>query len=487
MERQTADFFYVLFRPKTIQLVFNTLSLILAVLILCTVLAVPIAYLIGRRDFRGSRWVTALLPLPLSIPGYVIAWSLLSMSGESGIIKDLFGFSLPSLRGLVGAALAMSFYCFPILAINMYQGFRELDPRLEEAAKTLGKSRGERFWQITLPQLWPSMLSGWILIAIYVLSDFGVPALMGFEVLASAIYTEIITSYFQDGAFALTLLSMTMTLILLVAFHTGPHRPQRRLARAADLARPYSIGNNTAWFIVFFSLAPVFATPLVSLGYWLGQPSTWETFGTYNYLVPALFGTLQFALPGTILGSLLALAVGLISRYLKGWIHELPGRVLLLLYSLPGTALALCWAVFYLQLFRPLYQSATGYVIALGYLSASLSLGPVRTALHAQSETWTDSARTLGKSPREIFVRIVWPGIKPGVVSGFLLSLGWIIRELPLAVLLTPLGARTLSLAVFGYTVEANYAGAAPYVFMQMALGLSLGLLSSLRRTRDAA
>lgn len=482
LDRQTGEFLSVLFRPRTLQLIVNTLLLIASVLVLCTILALPVAYLLGRRNFVGSRIVHALLTLPLSVPGYIIAWSLLGLSGDWGILKTSTGMDFPSLRGLGGAALAISLYCFPILAINLFQGFRELDVRLEEAAKTLGKTRWERFWHVTLPQLWPSFLSGWVLIALYVLSDFGVPVLMGYEVLASAIYTEIITSLFQAGAFVLTLISLATTLFLLFLFHTHRQRPYHRLAHGRPLAQNRPIRTNLAWTIVLFNLVPTFLIPLLSLGHWLSLTSTWESFTAYNYLFSALWGTLQFALAGSLIGTLAALAVGLMQRFLRGRVFDLPGQFLFLLYSLPGTALALCWAIFFLQALPSLYQTTLGYVIPLGYLAASLALGPIQTALCAQSDTWTHSARTLGKSPIDIFAQVLWPGIRGGVLSGLFLSLGWIVRELPLAAILTPLGARTLSLAVFSHTIEANYAGAAPYALTLMVLGLGFGLLSSFRR-----
>lgn len=480
---QTADLLPLLLRPRLWELVLNTLWLVLGVVVADTALAFPLAYLLARRRFVARSIAHALVTLPLAIPGYVLAWSLLGLTGEQGLLRTWFDLAVPQPRGLLGATLTIALYTFPMLVWNLYQGFRELDPALEQAASTLGKSRLERFWRVILPQILPAFQSGGALVALYVSSDFAVPLLLGYEVLASAIYTEIVTSYARAGAFLLTTVSLTLTALLLLVCR--PHRtPTLRVGFADQTRTLRPLPAWSAWAVFALLLFPVICLLALPLAGWLSQPRTWESFVAYNRFVPAIVGTLRFSLLGALLGTSVAVAAAWLSRGRPTLTGRLPVNVLHLLYSLPGTALAFSWVLFYLHALHPLYQTEAGYVLAVGLLAAALALGPIEASFGALSPLWVAAARSLGKGPWDIALRIVWPGIRSGIGTGFFLSLGWILRELPLAALLSPLGSRTLPLAIFGHTVEADYAGAAPYVLALLALGLGIGGIAALWRTR---
>ena len=480
----SAEIMGFLLRFRTLELVTNSLALILLVVVLATILAIPPAYLLGRRTFAGKPIVQTILALPLAVPGYIIAWSLLGLGGEQGLLSQFFGVAIPQFKGLWGASFAIALYTFPLLAVNLQHRFAELDLLQEQAARLLGKNRTERFWHLTLPQLWPAFKSGWTLIALYVLSDFGVPALMGFDVLASAIYTEVITSFHQAGAFVYSGLSLLFTLFLLFLLKPNPQPAPPRVALPHQQALRNPIATIWAWSISLASILPSLLVPAVALGHWLSLPSTWLNFLAYNQFLPSLSGTMFYSLTGSTLGAVIALVIALILRFGQGPLVRLPFRIIFLLYSMPGTALALCWAIFLLHLVSPLYQTSLSYIVAVGVLAGALSLGPILSSLISVSNLWLDGARLLGKSRSEVFSAILWPVLKKGVITGFFLSLGWVVRELPMAAILSPLGSRTLALSVFSHTSEANYAGAAPYALALVVLGLLFGLLSGLLRNR---
>ena len=83
----------------------------------------------------------------------------------------------------------MSLYTFPYLFLNLRASLLGLDPGLEETARSLGRTPWQTFRAVVVPHLTPALLSGWMVIGLYVLGDFGVIALMRYEVFSYAIYT----------------------------------------------------------------------------------------------------------------------------------------------------------------------------------------------------------------------------------------------------------------------------------------------------------
>ncbi|MFN3369672.1 MAG: ABC transporter permease, partial [Thermus sp.] len=165
----------ILLRPKNLELVRNTLSLLLGVLLGTTLLALPLAFLTTRTDLRGKRLFSILLTLPLAIPGYVGAYVILSATGPGGILP------LPRLEGYWGALLVLSLITYPYLFLGLRAAFLGLDPSLEEAARTLGLRPLRAFLQVVFPQLLPALLSGYLVVGLHVLGDFGTVSLLRYE------------------------------------------------------------------------------------------------------------------------------------------------------------------------------------------------------------------------------------------------------------------------------------------------------------------
>jgi iron(III) transport system permease protein len=79
-----------------------------------------------------------LAVLPLAVPGYVMAYALIGLSGNSGFMNQIFGVTLPRPEGWFGATLALSLYTYPYLYLNLRAAFSGLDQTLEESARALG-------------------------------------------------------------------------------------------------------------------------------------------------------------------------------------------------------------------------------------------------------------------------------------------------------------------------------------------------------------
>lgn len=189
---------------------------------IAVVLGVPLGWVLARVPFRGASVVRALVTLPMVLPPVVGGVALLLAFGRRGILGDALdriGVSLPFTTG--GAILAEAFVAMPFLVVAVEAGIRQLDRRYEDAAATLGAGPWARFVRITVPLVTPSLLAGIALCWARALGEFGATITFAgnfpgkTQTMPLAVYIALETD--PDGAIALSLLLLVVSLALLVA------------------------------------------------------------------------------------------------------------------------------------------------------------------------------------------------------------------------------------------------------------------------------
>lgn len=138
-------------------------------------LGVPLAWALGRRRFAGRELVAALVVTPLVLPPTVLGYYLLVLIGAPGPLGRLLeqiGVELAfTWKAAVVAACVGS---LPLLVRAAQAGFEGVDTRLEQAARTLGRSEWSVFWSVTLPLAWRAVLAGAVLAFCRAFGDFGI-------------------------------------------------------------------------------------------------------------------------------------------------------------------------------------------------------------------------------------------------------------------------------------------------------------------------
>lgn len=136
--------------------------------------AVAIAWLLARRRFPGHSLLSAAIHLPLVLPPVVTGYMLLmtfSRNAPVGGFLDRIGLS-PAFHW-TGAAIAAGIMGFPLMVRAIRLGFEAVDPRLEQAAETLGAGRGAVFATVTLPLILPALIAGAVLGFAKAMGEFG--------------------------------------------------------------------------------------------------------------------------------------------------------------------------------------------------------------------------------------------------------------------------------------------------------------------------
>lgn len=489
-----ADFAVVrdlIWRPRNFRLLGNTLKLTALVLALNTLIALPLAWLTLRSDLKYKGLLTFLSVMPLAVPGYVMAYALLGISGYYGFANHFFGVRLPRLEGLWGAAIALSLYTFPYMFLNLRSALAGVDPGLVESARSLGRSRWGAFWAVEAPSLRPALLSGALVVGLYVLGDFGVVALMRYEAFSFAIYTQYSSAF--DRVYAAWLSLMLMALTLAFVWAEARFARNRRFARVgtgvARQAAPVPLGKwrPLAWAFIALAVFASIGLPLLVLIHWMirGLPSMdWANLGL------SFLRTLAAAAPAALIAAILALPVALLAARWPSRLSAAVERLAYLGYAIPPLSFALAMVFFTLKAAPGLYQSYLVLIFACALSFMALVLGPLRLALWGIGQRQEEAARALGSSAAGAFWRVTLPRLRRPLAAGGLLAFIMVFKELPITYLLAPTGYNTLSMNVFSRTSEGMMAEAAPFalalvVFSSLFVGLILRYEGSGRSIKE--
>ena len=202
-------------------------------------LAIFVAWLLARFNFPGKTLLDAVVHLPLVLPPVVVGYFLLVLLGTQGSIGgwlyETFGLRLIFTRW--GAAVAAGVVSFPLMVRAIRLALEAVDRGLEFAARTLGASKFDVFFNITLPLMLPGIVSGCIIAFAAALGDFGatitfVGNIQGeTQTLSLAIYSLTQTPDGDHAALRLVLISLTLALVALFVAEHLAMRVRRYMGR----------------------------------------------------------------------------------------------------------------------------------------------------------------------------------------------------------------------------------------------------------------
>lgn len=143
-------------------------------LVFLVIIGLPTAYLMAKNEDELSRYGSVLLDLPMVLPPAVAGVLLLLAFGRNGLIGSIL-----AKQGITvtftwfAVVLAQCFVAGPLFIKSAINGFRSINPELEETALTLGKNPWQVFWQVTFPLALPSLISGLVMAWARALGEFG--------------------------------------------------------------------------------------------------------------------------------------------------------------------------------------------------------------------------------------------------------------------------------------------------------------------------
>jgi thiamine transport system permease protein len=434
--------------PRALRTLGFTVGQALLSTALTLLLGLPGAYVFARYRFPGKRLLQALTTVPFVLPTVVVAAAFTVLVGPTSplntLLMRIFDLAQPplDLRYSLGAILLAHVFYNYTLVLRIVGGFwANLDPRLEQAARTLGASPWRAFRRVTLPLLLPALGAAAMLVFIFCFTSFGVILILGgprFATLEVAIYRQTVNFANLPVAAGLSLVQIAFTLTLTLAYT----RLQGRLVRPLDLRPRWSTQRRPRGPAERALVIANVALMLGLLGLPLGTLAA-RSFGAGLRYYAALFqnprhavfyvppavavgNSIQFALATTAL----ALALGLLTavalrRQRGGWIVDA-------LFMLPlGTSAVTLGLGYLLAMDRPpLNLRGSPALIVIGHTLVALPfvVRSVLPALQSIQPALREAAATLGAPPLRAFAEvdlpIVWRALAVGAVFAFTVSMG---------------------------------------------------------------
>jgi iron(III) transport system permease protein len=482
----------VLALDRTGPLVVDTGLLVLVVVVLAAAVGIPLAWLVVRTDLPGRRFWAVAGALPLVIPSYVAALVLLSAFGPRGLLQDLleepFGVErLPEIYGLPGAAAALTLSTYPYVFLLTAAALRDLDPSLEEAARSLGHSRFGAFRRVTLPSLRPAIAAGSLLVALYVLSDFGVVSLMDYPALTRSIYLQYQALFDREPAAILSLVLVALAALVLVLETRFRRRARYHRASpgAGRAATPVELGawRWPAFGFCVLVVSAFLVLPLAVLVYWTSQATPIN--GGLDVPWREAANSLLASVLAAAVATLAALPVAFLPRrHPARWTRGLE-RLSFTANALPGIVIALSLVFFGARYGGFVYQSLAILVFAYVVRFLPQALAATGAALQTVDPRVEEAARGLGHGTLAILVRVTAPLIRPGLAAGAALVFLSAMKELPATLLLRPIGFDTLAIEIWTATSVAAYSDAAPPALLLVAVSAPFVYLLAARQGAD--
>ena len=456
-ERGLGEVAEVLLRDRTATLVLRSLGLAATVTAACLVIGVSLAGLVVRTGLPGRRAWGVLVALPLAVPSYVAAFCWLSL--------------FPRLDGFAGSALVLTLVSYPYVYLPVVAALARIDPAHEEVARSLGRGPLHTFLSVTVRQVRPAAAGGALLVALYVLSDFGAVAMLRFDVFTRVIYTSYRSSFDPTPAAILACVLVAMTVVIL--WSEGRTRGRARYASLGGTARaprPVPLGwwavPAVAWCVAVVGLA--IGLPLVALGYWLTRGSSAGL--DLAELGPATLSTLYVSALGALLAVALALPVGALAGRYRSRLARGLEQASYAGHALPGIVVGLAMVFLAVRYARPVYQELPVLVLAYAVLFLPAAVAAVRASVEQCPPALEDVARSLGRTPAGVLRSVTVPLAAPGIAAGAVLVFLTCMKELPATLMLRPTGLETLATRLWSNTEVGAYAGAAPFAVALLLL-----------------
>lgn len=454
---------------RTLGIALRTAGLLAAVTATAIAIAVPLAWLTMRTDLPAPRLWATLTTLPLVIPSYVGAYLFVSALGPTGLLQgalEPLGIErLPTVYGFAGAWLVLSLFTYPLVLITVRGALARVDPQLEEAARAMGRGPWEVFATVVLPQLTPAIGAGGLLVALYVLSDFGAVSIMRFDSFTREIYVTYQSSFDRTAAAALGVLLVGFMLVLL-AVGSRLRRATRHDRAGPGVAAPPRRVPLGRWRAPALALCAALVgvalvAPVGVLGYWAAQG-----LGTdlgWSSIAANAANSLLMGLVAAGLAAALAIVVAILAVRYPRPLSTAIERLGYTSYALPGIVVALALVFFATRVAPPIYQTLALLAFALTIHYLPLAIGAVGSSLLQVPPRVEDAARGLGRGPLEVFRTVTTPLVASGVLAGAALVFLHAVKELPATLLLAPIGFETLATDIWRQTSAGFFeAGAIP-------------------------
>lgn len=449
-------FFQLMFTNAAQQeAILNSLRLGVITTVATTLLALPLAYLLVRNEFRGKGVLNGLMLVPMVLPPFVGAIGMKQMLARFGSINllllklglidtpiDWFGGG-----GFAGVVLLEVLHLYPIMYLNVAAALANVDPSLEEAGRNAGASGFRLFRTITFPLMLPGYFAGAIIVFIWAFTDLGTPLVFNYSrVVAVDIFRSISDINENPMAYAEVVLVLVMTVFF---FYLSKKllggRRYEMIARGhvASAVRQASPRKTALIYVFVLGLTGVALLPHLSVlltsvtERWFMTVLPEQVTSKYYGMVfthDLAMSSVRMSLFLSVLSTAADVVIGVAIAYLLAR-TRIPGKgvidaLAMLPLALPGLVLAFG----YLSGFSGTFLDARNNPVPLLVISYAVRRLPymVRSAyagLQQTSVALEEASQNVGAGPARTLVKVTFPLILANLVAGGILCFAFAMLE----------------------------------------------------------
>ena len=441
----------------------NTVILVVGSAALSALVGLSLAFVTTVYAIPMKRWVGTLLVLPLALPPFVVVlvWSQVT-STTGWLFTTLTALGLPIdprwtvIDPKVMAIWVYTWSLYPyVYLVARSVLVKHLGPFIENA-RVLGHGAWSLYWTLIVPMSAPALLAGGLIVALEVLSDYGVIAYLGIPTFA----VSIVRTWMRLGDFdaalrlALILLGFTGGLLGLQALLMRSIRPL--MPTKPKALHPMPLTPKARWVVgglVGGSLFVSLGVPLVQLSGWAIQG--WSRI-RWDVLLQATGTTLGLSVGLSGVMVILAVVLAYSQRLMPNGIGSWGAKSALLGYAVPGSVIGILTLALLWPMRSVLALSVTWTLLsaALVLRYTGLAVQSVRQGFAKLGHALSEAAAVLGHSPLAVLLRVELPLIKPALIAGFSMVFLDVVKELPLTLMLRPFNTETLATRIHQYAAD---------------------------------
>lgn len=434
-----AGFTEIFASSRTWRIIWFTLSTASIATAICVLLGIPGAYVLYRCRFPGRAVVRGIVAVPFVLPTVVVGVAFGSLFAPGGLL----GF-LGLQHNYIAILLAMTFFNFSVMVRTVGSFWARLDPRLGQAAWTLGASPLRSLLTVTLPALGPAIAAGASLVFLFCSTAFGIVMVLGgvrFATIETEIWYQTTQLLNLPAAAALSITQLAVVTLSLLVANTFQRRAQQDLHLRVDrtsekrleLRRDATAIVITAAVTVLLLMVPVINLALMSLR----DASGWTLRNYRNLTIPgtgalnvsvwqAAWNSLSIAAVATAVTLAMGILVSLVASRRPA---SATGRRALSaaegLFLLPlGVSAVTVGFGYLITLNRPPLDLRTSLVLiplAQALVALPLVIRSILPAMRAIPHRQLEAASMLGSGPWQVLWRIELPHLwrSLGLAAGF--------------------------------------------------------------------
>jgi len=469
--------------------------------LIASLFAMPLAYFTSRFEFRGAVIIQSLGIIPLIMPPFVGAVSMLMLFGRNGsfnlLLEEWFGINIPFMEGLNGVIFVQSIHYFPFILINLSAALQNIDRSMEESAQNLGCSGLRLFRRIVLPLAMPGYLAGASLVFLKVFDDLGTPLLLNVNnMLAPQAYLRIASIGIKDPmgyviSVILVVIALGSMWLAMLALRGKDYATVQKGGGGLAKRRMRPWEKAFAWIIVliimFLVLAPHLGLTLLSFGTIWSYSVLPDAF-TLNHFI-AIFAETPEYMTNTVLYSCLAgiidvilgTAIAYIVLRTRLWGRQWLDYIAMAAVAIPGLVIGIGYLRTFFGFQVPWLENQSiatwwvAIVIALSIRRLPYALRACTAALQQVSVSLEESAENLGAGKFNTVRKIVVPLMAGGILAGFVTSFATAAVELGMTLMLVSKNSDgPLSYGIYVYMQSA--AGRGPGAALGIVAVLVVGL-----------